>query len=79
MAEKIANITISHTCDENPWHLDNDEQVKWIKNILPKEKLGWNWKLMNVKVFDLKGTKSDSTDSFISRVLEKQDNEELAD
>ena len=34
---------------------------------------------MNVKVFDLKGTKSDSTDSFISRVLEKQDNEELAD
>ena len=45
MAKKITNITLVHECDESNCHLDNQEQTKWIENILPKEKLEWNWKL----------------------------------
>jgi|TARA_B100001750_G_C15511558_1_gene604042 hypothetical protein len=77
MIKKITNITLIHECDETNCHLDNQEQTKWIENILPKEKLGWNWKLTDIKVFDVTSPNSNNADSYISRVLDnKYENEE---
>ena len=53
MSKKIATIVLSHVCDEEPCHLANEDQSKWITNILPKEQLGWNWKIDTVSVFDV--------------------------
>ena len=72
MAKKITNITLVHECDESNCHLDNQEQKKWIENILPKEKLEWNWKLTDIKVFDVTSPNSDNADSYISSVLDKK-------
>ena len=77
MIKKITNITLIHECDETNCHLDNQEQTKWIENILPKEKLEWNWKLTDIKVFDVTSPNSNNADSYISRVLDnKYENEE---
>tara|TARA_B100000029_G_scaffold235347_1_gene232462 strand:+ start:1094 stop:1330 length:237 start_codon:yes stop_codon:yes gene_type:complete len=75
MAKKITNITLVHECDDSNCHLDNQEQTEWIKNILPKEKLGWNWKLTDIKVFDVNSPSADDADSYISSVLDNKDEE----
>lgn len=55
MSKKVAAIILVHECDENPCHLTNEVQVDWIKQLLPLNKLEWNWKLHDVKVYDVKG------------------------
>ena len=52
MGHKIATIILSHDCDEDPCHLNNDEQGRWIRSTLPMEKLGWNWNLKTIKVYN---------------------------
>lgn len=73
MAKKIANIVITHECEEQPCHLNNEEQTTWLEKTLPKEKLGWNWKLVDIKVFDVHSPDSNTTDSYISRILDNKD------
>ena len=79
MVKKIANITLVHECDEKNCHLDNPEQTKWIENILPKEKLEWNWKLTDIKVFDVTSPNPNNTDFYISSILDKKYEDEESD
>ena len=79
MVKKIAKITLVHECDEKNCHLDNNEQTKWIENILPKEKLEWKWKLTDIKVFDVTSPNSNNTDSYISSILDKKYEDEESD
>ena len=77
MSKKIATIVLSHVCDEEPCHLVNEDQSKWITNILPKEQLGWNWKIDTVSVFDVNTSSNEqNTNSFITRTFEKSNNKE---
>jgi len=77
MSKKIATIVLSHVCDEEPCHLANEDQSKWITNILPKEQLGWNWKIDTVSVFDVNTSSNEqNTNSFITRTFEKSNNKE---
>ncbi len=55
MAKKIAVVVLQHTCDENPCHLENESQSKWLQGMLPLEKIKWNWNLYKVTVYDLAG------------------------
>ena len=72
MGHKIATIVLSHNCDEKQCHLKNEEQSKWLTEILPSDKLDWNWKLVSIKVFDLfKSEHNDSTDKYISNIIDK--------
>ena len=48
MGHKIATIVLSHDCDEKQCHLKNEEQSKWLAEILPTDKLDWNWKLVSI-------------------------------
>ena len=80
MGKKIASILLTHVCDEEPCHLTNEDQRKWITNILPKEQLGWNWKINTVNVFDVKTSSHEQdTNSFIDRTFEKTKTKEQSD
>ena len=70
MARKIATIVLIHDCEDDPCHLDSDNQAKWIKGLLPLDRLEWNWKLMNIKVIDVKGIeKEKQVDQTVHRMM----------
>ena len=80
MGKKIATILLSHVCDEEPCHLTNEDQRKWIANILPKDKLGWNWKIDTVNVFDITTSSNEqNTNAFITRTFEKSNTNEKSE
>jgi hypothetical protein len=54
MSKKIAIITLIHTCNENPCHLSNEGQAKWIEEQIKRTNLGWNWKILRIWVGDVK-------------------------
>lgn len=71
MGHKIATIILTHDCDEDPCHLNNDEQGKWIKSTLPTEKLGWNWNLKTIKVYNVSREEEDAgTSDYIAKVAQ---------
>ena len=77
MGHKIATIVLSHDCDEKQCHLKNEEQSKWIAEILPTDKLDWNWKLISIKVFDISKSESDTrADNYISIIIDKNKSDE---
>ena len=77
MVHKIATIVLSHDCDEKQCHLKNEEQSKWIAEILPTDKLDWNWKLISIKVFDISKSESDTrADNYISNIIDKNKSDE---
>ena len=77
MGHKIATIVLSHDCDEKQCHLKNEEQPKWIAEILPTDKLDWNWKLISIKVFDISKSESDTrADNYISNIIDKNKSDE---
>jgi len=71
MGHKIATIILSHDCDEDPCHLNNDEQGRWIRSTLPMEKLGWNWNLKTIKVYSVSREAEDAgTSDYIAKVVQ---------
>lgn len=71
MAKKIVSIILIHECDEDPCHLNNENQSKWIKENLPLNKLEWNWKLFALKVYDIRGVEhEESVDAAIENMKE---------
>ena len=71
MGHKIATIILSHDCDEDPCHLNNDEQGRWIRSTLPMEKLGWNWNLKTIKVYNVSREAEDAgTSDYIAKVVQ---------
>ena len=52
--------------------LKNEEQSQWLTEILPTDKLDWNWKLVSIKVFDVFKPESDTpADKYISNIIDK--------
>ena len=77
MGHKIATIVLSHDCDEKQCHLKNEEQSQWLTEILPTDKLDWNWKLVSIKVFDISKSESDTrADNYISNIIDKNKSDE---
>ncbi|MBI2183653.1 MAG: hypothetical protein HYU39_01710 [Thaumarchaeota archaeon] len=76
MGRKIATVILMHDCDENPCHLDNESQIKWIRQNLPISKLEWNWKLFAVKVYDVGGSEEQGrVDAVLGAVKAKLEGE----
>lgn len=75
MAKKLAVVVLQHTCDENPCHLDNTSQAKWLEGAIPLDKIKWNWNLYKITVYDLTG--KDGPD-VVSEFLESSNEEEVS-
>jgi len=73
MGKKIAVVVLEHACDENPCHLDNNSQARWIKNAMPLDKIKWNWNLYKVTVYDLTGKEERD---IVAEFLENEEEEE---
>ncbi len=70
MAKKIATIMLIHDCNENPCHLDNENQANWIKQHLPLSKLEWNWKFFQLKIYDVQGSEEQkSVDDSLEKIM----------
>jgi len=68
MGRKVATIVLVHDCDEDPCHLESGSQAKWIKQLLPLGKLEWNWKLLDIKVYDVRTVEDVSVTSALEEI-----------
>ena len=77
IGHKIATIILSHDCDEDPCHLNNDEQGRWIRSTLPMDKLRWNWNLKTIKVYNVSREAEDpGTSDYIAKVVQTEGGDE---